>query len=99
MKTVRNKTQKPLNILIKKGHVLHLSPNRIGRVSDEALERPSFRRLLERGDIVVLRELRTPEVLPESCQEKESLQGHVQRRAVIPLGGRTSGGRRSRGQG
>jgi hypothetical protein len=39
MKTVANKTQKPLSVPLPRGKVLHLGPGKTGQISSEAAER------------------------------------------------------------
>jgi len=53
MKTVTNKTRKPLRIRLPGGKTLFLGATRRGQVRDEALEHPPVKRLLEAGDIEV----------------------------------------------
>jgi len=53
MKTVINKTRKPLRIRLPGGKTLFLGATRRGQVRDEALEHPPVKRLLETGDIEV----------------------------------------------
>ena len=54
MKTVRNKTFKPLKLTFSGGKVLHLGPGKTGQVPDSALDQKSFKGLLEAGTIEVL---------------------------------------------
>ena len=51
MRTVRNKTRKPIRVPLGRGKVLHLGPGNTGQVSPQATERPAFQRLVEQGEI------------------------------------------------
>jgi hypothetical protein len=53
MKTIRNRSARPLKIHLPGGKVLHLGPGNSGQVHDKALERPAFQKLLEAGDVEV----------------------------------------------
>lgn len=54
MKTIRNKTFKPLKITFSGGKVLHLGPGRTGQLPDSALDRASVRTLIKDGAIEIL---------------------------------------------
>ena len=47
MKTIRNKTPRPIRITLAGGKVLHLGPARTGQIGDEAVTRPSVQALLQ----------------------------------------------------
>lgn len=97
MKTIQNKTHKPLRIPLDGGHVLHLGPNKTGRVSDHAAERPAIRRLVESGEIAILDDGGdTGDAGAETAGGPEVPAAAPQRKVVIPTGGRTAGGRRER---
>lgn len=53
MKTVINRTRRPLRIRLPQGKVLHLGPNREGQISDHALDHPGVKRLLEAKEIEI----------------------------------------------
>ena len=59
MKTVANKTQKPLSVPLPRGKVLHLGPGKTGQISSEAAEHPRLKKLVDAGEIEVFDE---PEV-------------------------------------
>ena len=54
MKSVINKTPRPIKVPLPGGKTLHLGLSGRGQVPDGALERPAFRRLIEEGKIEVL---------------------------------------------
>ena len=49
MKTVSNKTQKPLSVPLPRGKILHLGPGKTGQISSEAAEHPRLKKLVEAG--------------------------------------------------
>ncbi len=53
MKTVINKTRKPLRIPLPGGKALFLGINQEAKIRDDALEHPPVKKLLEAGDIEV----------------------------------------------
>lgn len=54
IKTIVNKTRRPLRIPLPRGKTLHLGPSREGQVHPDALERPALKKLIDAGDIEVL---------------------------------------------
>jgi hypothetical protein len=94
MKTVRNLTPRPIKIVLHGGHVLHLGPNKTGQVADGDAERPSFRRMIERGEVELLEDAATEEAPAASRGGQATNSGYSQRKVVLPSGGRTAGGRR-----
>jgi len=60
MKTVGNKTQKPLSRPLPRGKVLHLGPGKTGQISSEAAEHPQVKKLVDAGDIDIFDEGPTP---------------------------------------
>ena len=53
MKTIKNKTNRPLKISLSRGRVLRLGPLKEGQISTSDSERDAFKSLVERGDIEV----------------------------------------------
>lgn len=53
MKTLRNKTPKPLRVPLPRGKVLHLVPGKTGQVADDAVEHPPLAKLIAAGDLEV----------------------------------------------
>jgi hypothetical protein len=54
MKTIRNKTLKPIRVPLPGGKTLHLGPTGTGQVSDKAVERDALKKLIKDGSIEVL---------------------------------------------
>ena len=51
MKTIRNKTHKPLKIPATGGKFLHLGPAKVGQISDKAAGTPALLKLVKAGEI------------------------------------------------
>jgi hypothetical protein len=60
MKTVVNKTQKPLSVPLPRGKVLHLGPGKTGQISSEAAEHPRLKKLVDAGEIEVFDDRNAP---------------------------------------
>jgi hypothetical protein len=60
MKTVANKTQKPLSVPLPRGKTLHLGPGKTGHISSEAAEHQQLRNLVDAGEIEVFDEAPAP---------------------------------------
>ncbi len=56
MKTVSNKTQRPLSVPLPGGKTLHLGPGKTGQISYNAVEHPGLKKLVDAGDIEILKE-------------------------------------------
>lgn len=54
MKTIVNKTRRPLKITLSQGRVLRLGPSKEGQISTQDSERESVKRIVEAGDIEIL---------------------------------------------
>jgi hypothetical protein len=53
MKTIVNKTARPLRISLPGGKVLHLGPHKTGQIADNAPDHASVRKLIEEGTLEV----------------------------------------------
>ena len=53
MKTVSNKTRKPLSVPLPRNKTLHLGPGKAGQISSDAAEHPPLRKLVDAGEIEV----------------------------------------------
>lgn len=53
MKTIRNKTHRPIRVPLPGGKVLHLGPAKEGQISGSAEEHPGVKKLVEAGTIEV----------------------------------------------
>jgi len=56
LKTVRNKTARPMKVALPGGKTLHLGPQKTGQIADAALERPAVQKLVKAGDLEILGE-------------------------------------------
>jgi len=85
MKTVSNKTQRPVSIPLPGGKTLHLGPGKTGHISSTAGEYPQLKKLVDAGEI---------EVLGEGLASIDGAVGARKRSASID--GHGSGGRKRR---
>jgi hypothetical protein len=90
MKTIRNKTRKPLKIRLHGGKVLHLGPSRTGQIADEAAGEPAVRRLIDSGEVEVLGEgaQAGQPAQDAGSTPHESTHGHTPTTVVLPKGNR-----------
>ena len=56
MKTVRNKTMRPMKVALPGGKTLHLGPQKTGQIADAALESPAIQKLVKAGDLAIVGE-------------------------------------------
>jgi len=56
MKTIRNKTRRPLKVHLAHGKVLHLGPGKEGQISTHDIDRVGVQHLITEGEIEVLGE-------------------------------------------
>ena len=54
MKTIVNKTQRPLKIKLSQGRVLRLGPAKEGQIATHDAERDSVRRIVEAGEVEII---------------------------------------------
>ena len=89
MKTVSNKTQKPLSVPLPRGKILHLGPGKTGQISSEAAEHPRLKKLVEAGQIEVFDDTAAPTGGPGGSKKAApSFYGHS-----AGTGGRRTGDR------
>ena len=89
MKTIRNRTQKPIRIQMPGGKLLHLGPQKTGQISDQTSKFPSFAKLVEAGDIEVVGEGEpAPSGAAPGQVAHESTHGHTPPTVVLPKGNR-----------
>lgn len=53
MRTISNKTQKPLSVPLPRGKTLHLGPGKTGQISSQAIEYPPLKKLVDAGEIAI----------------------------------------------
>ena len=56
MKTVLNRSRRPLKIHLSRGRVLHLNPGKEGQIAAQDSDRESVKKLVEAGDLEILGE-------------------------------------------
>ena len=56
MKTVVNKSRRPLKIRLSRGRVLHLGPGKEGQIVTHDAERESIKKLVEAGELEIFDE-------------------------------------------
>jgi len=90
MKTIVNRTHKPLKIRLHGGKVLHLGPNRTGQIADEASGEPAVKRLIDSGEVEILGEGAHPGQPAQAAgaTPHESTHGHTPTTVVLPKGNR-----------
>ena len=89
MKSIRNKTRKPLKISVPGGKFLHLGPAKTGQVSDQAAEAASLLRLIKSGDIELLGDEASGQTEGGTGSAIHSAtHGHPQTTMVLPKGNR-----------
>ena len=87
MKTILNKTPRPLRIRLPRGKTLHLGPSKTGQISDDALSRKAVQQLLQAGEIEVVGEDQSQDAVgPQTVQG--ATRGHAPTTRVHPKGDR-----------
>jgi hypothetical protein len=56
MKTISNKTTKPISVPLPRGKKLHLGPGKTGQIAANASEHPPLKKLLESGELEIVAE-------------------------------------------
>ena len=54
MKTIKNKTNRPLRVPLPRGKTVHLGPAKSGQIATEAAEHPGLKKLVESGEIEIV---------------------------------------------
>jgi hypothetical protein len=60
MRSVTNKTNKPLAVPLPRGKVLRLGPRKTGQISSDDLDHPPLKKLAEAGEIEIHEEGHVP---------------------------------------
>lgn len=83
MTAVSNKTQRPLSVPLPGGKTLHLGPGRTGQISAKAADDPRLRKLVDTGELEIIREDARPAAGPTARRrDRDFMYGH-------PVGGAT----------
>ncbi len=56
MKTISNKTQRPMSVPLPGGKRLHLSPGKTGQIASKDADHPPLKKLVDAGEIEILGE-------------------------------------------
>lgn len=89
MKTVRNKTRRPLRIPIPGGKFLHLGPAKTGQIADKTAGAARFQKMVAAGEIEVLGEGPSSQAGGgKDSGGHEATHGHPQQTVVLPKGNR-----------
>ena len=54
MKTIKNKTNRPLRVPLPRGKTVHLGPAKTGQIATEAAEHPGLKKMVDAGEIEIL---------------------------------------------
>ena len=77
MKTVRNKTPRPLRVHLSRGKTLHLGPLKEGQISGHDVEAGGVQRLVEAGELEILGEgSLSAEAAARSSAGRANTHGH-----------------------
>jgi hypothetical protein len=89
MKTVRNKTHRPLRVRLSQGKTLHLGPLKEGQISGHDVEAGGVQRLVDAGELEILGEggPATGTAAPSSAGHADT-HGHHQGTSVPKRGDR-----------
>jgi len=60
MKTITNKTHRPLSVPLPRGKTLFLGPGKTGQIASEAVEHAPLKKMIDAGEIEVLGEGHVP---------------------------------------
>jgi hypothetical protein len=88
MKTVTNKTQRPVRVPLPRGKTLFLGPGKTGQISSKDAEHAELKRLADSG---------TLEILDEGARPPAGANGDERSRAAIYGPARGGGGGRRSG--
>src|SRR5262249_60916043 len=61
MRSITNKTNKPLAVPLPRGKLLRLGPRKTGQISSDDLEHPPLKKLAEAGEIEIHEEGHSPQ--------------------------------------
>lgn len=89
MKTIVNKSQKPIRIPLPGGRAMHLGPAKSGQISDHNAASPAVRKLVDAGVITLTGGEGPAEATAEGAEHvHEGTHGHAPRKVVRPRGDR-----------
>ena len=76
MKTIRNKTRRPVKVHLAQGKVLYLGPGKEGQISTHDIDRVGVQHLITEGEIEVLGEGESIAPSGDSEQVHADTHGH-----------------------
>jgi len=75
LKSIQNKTHRPLRIHLPQGKTMHLGPNQTGQISPHAVDHPPIVKLVEAGEIEIF-DAADPALSTKQGPIPSSRQGH-----------------------
>jgi hypothetical protein len=89
MKTILNKSRRPIRVPLPGNKVLHLGPSKSGQIADQHAATPAVQRLLKQGDIEIVGEAAHVEGGGGAeGAAHEATHGHKPPAVVLPKGNR-----------
>ena len=89
MKTLINKSRKPIRIPLPGGKIMFLGPGKSGQISDRHAALPAVQTLIDAGSVAVAGESAHAETTGGAGgQVHDGTHGHVPRKVVRPRGDR-----------
>jgi hypothetical protein len=76
MKTIKNKTNRPLRVPLPRGKTVHLGPGKSSQITTEAAEHAGLKKLIEAGEVEILDEESAPGDMGRGGQKGRAAQGH-----------------------
>ena len=76
MKTIKNKTNRPLRVPLPRGRTVHLGPGKSGQIATAAAEHAGLKKLVDAGEIEILEEESGPGETGVGGQRGHASQGH-----------------------
>jgi hypothetical protein len=90
MKTIANKTHRPLKIRLHGGKLLHLGPGKSGQIADDAAGELPVRRLIDSGEVEIVGEgaSHASSGAGQPSPGHKANHGHAPNTMVLPKGDR-----------
>lgn len=76
MKTIKNKTNRPLRVPLPRGKTVHLGPAKSGQITAEAAEYTGLKKMIDAGEIELFDEESGPEGAGGGGPRGHAAQGH-----------------------
>lgn len=88
MKTITNKTHRPLRVPLPQGKVLHLGPSQTGEIADSAEDHPPLKAMIDGGEVEVRQGGQHDDPSAAGGAAHSSTQGHPPGKVVHRRGDR-----------